>query len=144
MLPTPRTSCSLHVLVPHIHPHRPDPTGLVTTLADRLETVTAVAWGPTADDIDLACVRRAADVLDEIEVLVGGRPGYEERHGPLDRAIECHLAAHHRPGRVEVVALASDAPRSILRAVRRAVAATGSHVALVPHLDTPVRRPVGR
>ena len=144
MLPTPRTSCSLHVLVPHIHPHRPDPTGLVTTLADRLETVTAVAWGPTADDIDLACVQRAADVLDEIEALVAERPGYDERHGALDRALECHLAAHHRPGRVEVVALASDAPRSVLRAVRRAVVASGSHVALVPHLDAPVRRPVGR
>ena len=144
MQPDPRTSCSLHVLVPRTHPSRPDPSGLVAGLAGRLEVVTTVAWAPTTDEIDLACSQRAADVLDELELLVGDRPAYAECHGPLDRALLRHLAEHRTADRIDVVALAADAPASLLRAVRRAVTAAGGHLALVPHLDAPVRRPVGR
>ena len=144
MLPTSRTSCSLHVLVPHAHPRRPDLHGLVATLADRLDAVTVIAWAPSPADLDLDSVERVADVLDDLEVLSGTRPAYVECHGAPYRAVEGHLARQRLPHRTDVLAIAAGTPSSLVRAIRRAVAAASGHVALLPDLDAPVRRPVGR
>lgn len=135
MHPTSRTSCSLHVLVTNGHAPRSDLRGLVTTLAGRLEEVTVVAWAPSAVEVDLASIERAADVVDRLEDLTGARPAYVECHGDLERHLD-----DHRPNVVQVVALAVGAPASLVRSVRRAAARSASHVAMLPSIDMVVGR----
>lgn len=142
--PNTRARCSLHLLLVGRDGGCPDPAGLLAVLGERAAGVTVAVWSPD-DEPDAGTVSRAADLADDVETLTGTRPRYREVGGDLAAAVRSltgdGFAAHPASGR-SIVAVSSDAPRRLVRGLRRQVSLAGAHLALLPHRTDPAHRSV--
>ena len=141
MHPQPtRARCSLHLLLVGRDGGRPDPAGLLTVLGDRADVASVAAWSPGDQGPDAETVRRAADLLDDLERRTGARPRYVEPRGLIGAVVEGLTAADDgRDG--SIVAVSSRAPRRVVRALRRSAAVAGAHLAVLPPATDGARRP---
>lgn len=119
--------CALHVLVARGDADRPDLSGLLSTLGDRLGDLDVVTVPGVDGRIDLATLRLAAEVVDDLRLHVG-RARYVEHAGDLGDLLQRDVERGLRP----LVVVPAGSPRRTVRAVRRATQAVAAHVAVVP------------
>lgn len=130
-----RARCSLHVLLVGRDGSAPDPAGLLTVLGASTPVASVAVWA-AEDGPDAPTVQLAADLIDRFDTLTGTRPAYLELDGSLADAVG-------RLGTVRgsIVAVSARAPRRRIRVVRRASAAVGAHLALLPSGGDPSAGP---
>lgn len=119
--------CALHVLVTRGDARRPDLSGLLSTLGDRLGELDVVTVPGADGQIDLATLRLAAEVVDDLQ-LHAGRARYVEHAGDLGDLLQRDVERGLRP----LVVVPAGSPGRTVRAVRRATQAVAAHVAVVP------------
>lgn len=119
--------CALHVLVAPGDAHRPDLSGLLSILGDRLRDLDVVTVPGADGRIDLASLRLAAEVVDDLRLHAGGA-GYVEHAGDLGELLRRDVERGLQP----LVVVPAGSPRRTVRAVRRVTQAVAAHVAVVP------------